>query len=96
MSQIQNLREYIQEICNTEKLVSLADVIAIFDCRQHCIPTLNEIQHAIKGIDSICITRSEDGVFLKLGSSTSEIDSSQISEKDMEKAYSSYRKLLKR
>ena len=95
MSQIQNLRTYIQEELSEKNATTLVDVIARFDFHQHAIPTLNELRQAVR--DAKCLTaKKECGtiVFIQTKSGTG-IAPEEIQESDIEIAYKLYLQKLK-
>jgi hypothetical protein len=95
MSQIQNLRTYIQEELSEKTAATLVDVIARFDFHQHAIPTLNELRQAVR--DLKCLeAKKECGtiVFIQTKSGTG-IAPEEIQESDIETAYKLYLQKLK-
>lgn len=95
MSQIRNLRSYIQRECNEKGSASLVDIMARFDFHQHAIPTLNEMRQAIKGIKAIEMKREGEMVFLSIGNADTEVGVKEITEIDMKNTYDSYIKKIK-
>lgn len=90
MSQIQNLRTYIVKTCEENGSAPLVDVIARFYFHQHAIPTLNEMQQAIKGIENIQVSKEENKIHLNISGSDSIVGSNEITTNDMQTAYDSY------
>ena len=59
---------------------------------QHAIPNLEEIKNALKGIDSIAVTRKGNEIVFAQGKPKSNIE---ITESDLSEAYEHYTENLK-
>ena len=87
MTQTQNLRKYIDDECSEKDKTTLTDIISRFDMHQHAIPTLDVIIDALKGINSISVTREGNEVIFSNGNTKSNIE---ITESDLSEAYKRY------
>lgn len=88
MALTQNLREYIVAECSEKYKPTLTDIIYRFDMHQHAILNLDELNNALKSIDSIVVTRKENEIIFSMrGSDTKNIE---ITKNDLSEAYKKY------
>ena len=90
MSQIRNLRAYIEKEISEKPEITLVDVIARFDFHQHAIPTLNEIRQAVRGVKHLMIIRDQETIVFVRSETEVESYSQQIQENDLKAAYGLY------
>jgi len=95
MSQIRNLRAYIEKEISEKPEITLVDVIARFDFHQHAIPTLNEIRQAVRGVKHLRIIRDHETIVFVRSETEVESYSQQIQGNDLKAAYGLYLEKLK-
>ena len=95
MSQIQNLRVYIQEELSEKSAATLVDIIARFDFYQHAIPTANELRQAVKNAKFLKATKERGTIIFIRTKSENGIAPEEIQESDLEAAYQLYLQRLK-
>ena len=95
MSQIQNLRTYIQKALSENSTATLVDIIARFDSHQHAIPTVNELRQAVKDAKFLKATKERGTIVFTRTKSENGIAPEEIQESDLETAYQLYLQKLK-
>jgi hypothetical protein len=95
MSQIQNIRTYIQEELSEKSTATLVNIIARFDFHQHAIPTVNELRQAVKDAKFLKATKECGNLVFIRTKSGSGIAPEEIQESDLETAYQLYLQKLK-
>lgn len=95
MSLINEMRNSIVEACRAHGEATLVDIVARFDWRQHAIPTLNEFRQAMKGLDSLRLSRGAEGLIVVSTIPQDPIEIEDVSKEDMQMAYDLYLKKIK-